>query len=63
MLLLRFKMPRINGHAGINSDNVQVLYMKYICNILNLTKKEILEEGNHDSTSDQHFKRCLLRSD
>lgn len=50
MLLLRFKMPRINGHAGINSDNVQVLYMKYICNILNLTKKEILEEGNHDST-------------
>lgn len=34
-------MPRINGHAGINSDNVQVLYM---------TKKEILEEGNHDST-------------
>lgn len=44
-------MPRINGHAGINSDNVQVLYMNiYICNILNLTKKEILEEGNHDST-------------
>lgn len=30
LLLLRFKMPRINGHAGINSDNVQVLYMKYI---------------------------------
>lgn len=43
-------MPRINGHAGINSDNVQVLNMKYICNILNLTTKEILEEGIHDST-------------
>lgn len=42
-------MLRINGYVGINLDNVYVLYMKYICNILNLIKKEILEEGNYDS--------------